>query len=226
MAWNSSHKTTSFRKLKGRRHLPALMTFAAAALVRILKLTFRVRIVDETGLLRNDRPWPVIVLLWHNRLLFASAFFPRNLRRRTAALTSASRDGQYAADFLRCFSIGAVRGSSSRGGRDALKELRKCLLAGHSVALTPDGPRGPKYELQIGPVLLAEMTGIPLVPVSVNAPARWELGGWDRTQIPKPFSRVEFVIGAPIFIHRKLTAEQRAEMRAQVEAALMAVTKD
>ncbi len=213
--------------MKKRRRLPSPVVLLIALVIRILRLTYRVKIIDRAGLMTPERPWPVILLLWHNRLLFTSCFFPKRLRRQTAALTSASRDGQYVADFLGQFQITAVRGSSSRGGREALRDMRRQLLQeNRAVAITPDGPRGPRYQLHIGPVLLAEMTKVPLVPASFNAPKRWEIRGWDRTQIPKPFSRVEFIIGEPILIDRKLTPEERETTQKNVEAALMAVTDD
>jgi hypothetical protein len=219
-------KTRKIFTFKKRRHLPWLLFTLIAIAVKVLKRTYRIKLVDPNGWLQTREPWPVIFLLWHNRLLFTSELLPLAMRKDSAALVSASRDGQYAADFLRKFGINAVRGSSSRGGREALRIMRRLLKDGKSVAITPDGPRGPKYELQIGPVLLAEMTGVPIVPASFNAPCRWQLKGWDGTQIPKPFSKLEFVIGDPITIPRKLNTESREQARQQVQNALMAITHD
>ena len=95
-----------------------------------------------------------------------------------------------------------------------------------SIVITPDGPRGPRYKVQPGAVLLAEATGVPVIPYSVNAPHRWDLKGWDRTQIPKPFSRVEVVIGHPLHVPPKLSPEGRAAACEQLLEAMMAITRD
>lgn len=198
----------------------------AAWLFRAFRHTWRVRRVDPTGIMANAKPWPIIVVLWHNRIPCLADFFPRYLQHRTAALASASRDGEAAAYVLRAFGYQAVRGSSSRGGFEALHGLRKKLEEGVTVALTVDGPRGPKYEVHPGAILLAEQTGCPIVPVALNAPHRWQMKGWDGTQIAKPFAKVDFIVGEPIYVPKELTHEQRREWCQKVREALLKITKD
>ena len=194
--------------------------------IKLLGRTYRVRVVDRAGLLPDGTPWPVILSLWHNRLLFLPDMFPVALRRRAVAVTSASRDGEYATAFLNAFHVDCVRGSSSRGGHRALRQLKRKLDEGLAAVLTIDGPRGPRYDVHPGAVLLAEMSGHPIVPISFSAPHRWELHGWDRTQIPRPFSTVELVLGEPLHVPRGLNRERRLAECDRLRDAMLAITRD
>jgi lysophospholipid acyltransferase (LPLAT)-like uncharacterized protein len=136
-----------------------------------------------------------VFCLWHNRL-FAGTYFLRG--RGIVVITSQSRDGEYIARFLKRFGFGTVRGSSTRGGVKALVEMIRLMRLGHAMAFTVDGPRGPRYEAKSGAVLLAKKTGNPLLPFTVECERFWTIGSWDRLQIPKPFTRARFEMGAPI----------------------------
>ena len=134
---------------------------------------------------------PVVVVFWHNRLFFA----PRLLRllrpnRSVVALVSASRDGALFARFVSFLGVKAVRGSSSRLGREAVHGLVQALQAGQHVAVTPDGPRGPCYEMKPGALLAARRAGSPLLLVGIQCTQCWSLRTWDRFRIPWPFARV------------------------------------
>ncbi len=203
-------------------------TYLAVGLsVWLLRRTLRVRLRDPHGVLEDASDhWPFIGVLWHNRLLVMPTIMPRSWRRRVAILASASRDGEYAAGYMRFFGYRPIRGSTSKGGVRALRVLRRHLCSGLSVGLTPDGPRGPRYQVQAGVVALSQMTGRPVVPFNLNAPRRWELRGWDRTQIPKPFSRVEFVLGRPITVPAEANEAERAEWREEVRRAMLEITED
>ena len=139
-------------------------------------------------------------------------------------MVSASRDGQYIADLIKCFGLRAARGSSSRAGMNAQLEAARALKAGCNVSFTPDGPRGPRYHMSKGPIHLASLHGTAVVPVAVNASRYWECKSWDRFQIPKPFSRLTVVIGKPIAIPADLTAEELEFYRLKVEKALNEVS--
>lgn len=135
-------------------------------------------------------PTPVTMLLWHNRL-FAVPWLAREAwaGRPVYALVSASRDGANLAKFFNYLGLLTVRGSSSRFGREALRELIAVQRAGHDIAITPDGPRGPVYQLKAGAVLAARRTGSPLILFGVQFANAWRVRSWDRFCIPKPFSR-------------------------------------
>ncbi len=211
--------------LKNRRRMPVWLAWLLAACMKLLRRTYRLSVSDPHRLLETEEPWPVVFALWHNRILFLADCFPAHMKRRAAVLISASRDGEYASTVIRRFGLGVLRGSSSRHGFRAVREMMRKLDEGVSIVLTLDGPRGPKYTVQRGAVALAATCKVPLVPVSLNAPNRWQTRSWDQTQIPKPFSRIELSIGPPLTLEGlsdpdgNLAAERLKE-------ALMAVTND
>ena len=123
-------------------------------------------------------PGPAIYCIWHNRLaLCMPAYFDyvrkRNQTPGMAAMVSASRDGGFLTGILECFNVQPVRGSSSRRGPQALLELTTWAERGYDLAITPDGPRGPRYVVQDGVMSLAQLTGLPIVPVSYHV--NWKI---------------------------------------------------
>ena len=121
---------------------------------------------------------------------------------------------------MRRFGIGSVRGSSSRRGSTALREMAAILAAGGDMAITPDGPRGPKYRLNPGVVKLAQITGAPIVPLHIAYSRYWEIRSWDAFRIPKPFARVTTTFG-PLHCVPPTTNDAAFEAeRARLEAVL------
>jgi lysophospholipid acyltransferase (LPLAT)-like uncharacterized protein len=114
-------------------------------------------------------------------------YFPGRLG---AALASASKDGEIISAFLAHFGIRAIRGSSSRGGARALVEMKRAIEDGYIMAITPDGPRGPRYSMNPGLVKLAQITGGLILPIHVTYSSYWQLKTWDGFMIPKPFAKV------------------------------------
>ena len=205
------------------------VVFLICALIRFLRLTYRIKLDDKAGLLdvaRKDETVQYVFASWHNRLAFQGPLFPRFIRRRVVALTSLSKDGRYAAWFASIFRMKVVRGSSSRGGMKAVKSILRYTRQNFHVAVTPDGPRGPRYKPQAGVIFISKACKVPLVPISVNAESRWQLGGWDKLQIPKPFSKVTVVVGEPLHVTEKLTDEQMKIEQERLEKAMLAITKD
>jgi lysophospholipid acyltransferase (LPLAT)-like uncharacterized protein len=200
-----------------RRYLPALIVF----LLRILAWTLRWRVDDRSGLMRPGVHGPLIGVFWHNRLLIVPMlhrrFFPW---RREHCLTSPSKDGAIIAGVMAHFGVGAVRGSSSRRGATALREMAEVLAGGGDMAITPDGPRGPKYALHPGAIKLAQLTGVPVMPVHITYSRYWELKSWDAFRIPKPFARVDVIFSEPIPIPADLDPEAFEAARANLEAVL------
>jgi lysophospholipid acyltransferase (LPLAT)-like uncharacterized protein len=144
---------------------------------------------------------PRIVAFWHNRQLLLPFVFRHYAKRRPvkfSMLISAHSDGRLIADTVRRLGIDSVAGSSSRGGSAASKQLVQRLKSGNHVGITPDGPRGPQYQAKQGVVRLAQMSGAAIVPVAYAADRKWTFKSWDRMFLPKPFSKVVVVIGAPI----------------------------
>jgi lysophospholipid acyltransferase (LPLAT)-like uncharacterized protein len=174
---------------------PKLAAIVGAWIVKLLCLTLRFRIHDPAGFLKLPATVRMTGIFWHNRLFIIPWFFTRYMRPRvSAALTSPSKDGEILAAFLARFGIGAVRGSSSRRGVAAMLEMKRAAEAGYDIAITPDGPRGPRYRLNPGVISLAQTAGIPVLPISVFYSRYWELKSWDAFQIPKPFALVDVTL--------------------------------
>lgn len=138
-----------------------------------------------------------ILALWHGRILPAISFFRD---RGVVAITSENFDGEWIARIMRRFGYAAARGSTSRGAKRALLQMKRDMAAGKWTAFTVDGPRGPAYRAQAGAIWLAKATGNPVVPFHIESERSWVARSWDRAQIPRPWSRVAIAIGAPLDI--------------------------
>jgi lysophospholipid acyltransferase (LPLAT)-like uncharacterized protein len=207
-----------------------LAAHAAVWIARILAATLRWSWDDRAGVVAPTHNQPVIFAIWHNRILL-SAFIYRHLtrgkaNRRLATLISASRDGGLIAYVMQLFGLIPARGSSSRRGAAALLDLVRHARSGCDIAITPDGPRGPRYQAQEGIIVLAQVTGLPIVPVAYRLSWKKVLRSWDGFQIPLPFSRCDVTFGAPLQVPRELTPDQVAALRAELESRLMAITRD
>jgi len=198
--------------------------------VRTLARSLRYRWNDRFGVLEHPPESAVIFCIWHNRIALCMeayrVFSRRHRRVGMATMASASRDGGFISAMLEQFKVQPVRGSSSRRGSQALLELITWAERGYDIALTPDGPRGPRYQVQDGLITIAQLTGLPIVPFSYHARSKVCLKSWDRFQIPLPFSRCEMNIGAPICVPRELSDEQRALLRKELETALIGLARD
>jgi lysophospholipid acyltransferase (LPLAT)-like uncharacterized protein len=138
-----------------------------------------------------------IMAFWHGRILPATYYFRR---RGIVVMTSENFDGEWIARIIERFGFGTARGSTSRGGRKALRQLTHDVAAGKPAGFTVDGPRGPARVAQPGAVWLAKATGHPVLPFHLEAGSHWTLNSWDRTQIPKPFTTVSIVVGEPFYV--------------------------
>lgn len=146
---------------------------------------------DVKAIIENPPP-PSVVILWHNRLFAAPSFFRRNfLERKLSVLISASGDGAWLAAFLQKIGMHPVRGSRYNRGPQALRELISASSNGCDIGVTPDGSRGPMYDLKPGAVSVALKTGAPIILLSFNFSRAWQLKSWDRFYVPVPFSRIE-----------------------------------
>jgi lysophospholipid acyltransferase (LPLAT)-like uncharacterized protein len=173
------------------------LAFVGSLIARALFATLRVRIDDRAGLTREPAPFPIIVTFWHNRILAITAAYMRHYprdRKGVAVLTSPSRDGEILAQLMARFRMGAIRGSSSRRGSRALRECVDWLNSGADLAVTPDGPKGPRYSLGPGLILLAQTTGARILPVHVKFSRAIALKSWDGFRIPLPFSRLDITM--------------------------------
>jgi lysophospholipid acyltransferase (LPLAT)-like uncharacterized protein len=189
-------------------------------LFQVLGRTCRVDVVrgrehlDE--LLRAPRP--VLLSFWHNRTFLGAHFVFEGLHRRGLEITllaSQSRDGELVTRTFRRWGIHTVRGSASRGGREAMRSLYRAVSRhGRSPIMIPDGPRGPVYEFKVGVAVLAQMSKAPILPMGFAVRKSWRIKSWDRMIVPWPFSRITLTVGAPQTVARDLSAaELEAERR-------------
>ena len=219
-----SGKNQEKLKIEGR-----LARWLVAFGFRLLQLwgrTLRYEIDDRAGIVGKSATKNYIGALWHNRLLVfplvLRRFFPQ---RHGAALISASRDGDLLADAVQRFGYDVVRGSSSRLGASAILQLGEVLASHGDVVITPDGPRGPAYELGPGIIFLAQKTGALVVPVNMEYSGCWRIKSWDRFIVPRPFARVCVIIGAPHHVRSTSTPEEFEAERLRVQKAMMALVE-
>jgi len=196
---------------------------------RLLQLwarTLRFEIEDRAGVVGRPVTENYIGALWHNRLLVFPFVLRRFLpQRHGAALISASRDGDLIADVVQRFGYDVIRGSSSRLGTSALLHLTGVLMSGSDVVITPDGPRGPAYELGPGIIFLAQKSGAAVVPMNLEYSHCWRLGSWDRFIVPRPFAKVRVLINRPYRVTATTTPEEFESERVSLQNAMMALVE-
>ena len=195
-------------------------------LLQVWARTLRYEIDDRANFFGKPITGNYIAALWHNRLLLISfvlkKFFPD---RPGAGLISASRDGDLIADATQRFGFDVVRGSSSRMGASALLELSEILASGRDVLLTPDGPRGPVYELGQGIIFLAQKTGARVVPVNMEYSSCWRVKSWDRFIIPRPFAKVRVILGLPHQVRSTSTPQEFENERLRLQNVMMSLVE-
>ncbi len=158
-----------------------------------------------------------IFTFWHT-CIFSATWFWR--KRGIVVMSSQSRDAEYTSRFIRRFGYGATRGSSTRGGMQAMREMSECLRSGIDVAFTIDGPRGPAYVAKPGAVTLARHTGQAIFPFHIAARHPVELSSWDRLQIPLPFTRAATFVAEPIYVARDASKDEIAEKQSELQSSL------
>jgi lysophospholipid acyltransferase (LPLAT)-like uncharacterized protein len=159
--------------------------------MRLWAGTLRIEASASDLALMRDTSTPTVLLFWHNRLFMAAEVYRRFRRPKpTFGLVSTSKDGAWLAAFFQLSGLGSVRGSSSRRGREAVLNLAVKLAEGNDVAVTPDGPRGPKYSFKPGPAMLIGRTGSRALLFGTSFASAWRLGSWDGFFLPRPFSKV------------------------------------
>jgi len=181
--------------------------------LRFTGATTRIRIANAADGRR------VIYASWHSQL----ALMLYVLRDRGIfALVSRSKDGEYVARILRSFGFNTVRGSTSRGAAQSVMELVERGRQGFPLAITPDGPRGPKHKVQQGVVYMSQKTGMEILPVGVGLSRKIVFNSWDNFELPLPFGKAAVVYGEPI----KVSENDRLEAKAaELEEALNALNE-
>ena len=195
-------------------------------LYRLWARTLRLQVEDPHDVVGFVRNQPVIFAIWHNRLLMLPRVFdPCFPTRQSFGLISASRDGDLIATFIERSGYGTIRGSSSRKGMLALRQLVDTLAAGSNVLLTPDGPRGPVYQASQGVIFLAQKSGAPIVPIHMEYTSCWRLKSWDRFVVPRPFAKLRAIFGSPVRIAPVEDPVQFEAARLRLQNAMMSLVE-
>lgn len=198
--------------------------FAGRTMLNALFATVRYREHNGAWVAERMRAGkPIVFLLWHGRLL-PLAHYHRG--RHYVTMISQSADGEYIAQIVQGWDYGVVRGSSSRGGTTGLRELIRHLRAGRSLAITPDGPRGPFQRMKPGALLAAQLTDTPVLPLAAGIDRAWSFGKWDRFLVPRPLARVSIRYDEPFSVPRETDAEGLEQISAATETALNRVTAE
>jgi lysophospholipid acyltransferase (LPLAT)-like uncharacterized protein len=177
---------------------PSAVRVLAAPLMRVLASSWRMRLVhEERWRAIHEAGRSHVFLLWHEAIL---PLLWQHRRQGVAIVVSEAREGRYLADFAISLGYRALPGSSTRGGARALLAAVRELRAGHAVAFTPDGPRGPRRELKPGVVAAAQRGDALIVPIHAGTDRAWRLHSWDRLMIPKPLARVWVTYGHPFAV--------------------------
>ena len=201
----------------GQRLAIPLITWAGFLAVRLIGPTLRLAVSFEEGGPAGMSERPMILAFWHD-CIFPAIYVWRDLQIRV--MSSDSFDGEYTGRIIRKFGFVKVRGSSSHGAVRGMLGMRREIEQGATVAFTIDGPRGPRYVAKPGPVVLARATGAPMVAFHIALENAWALNTWDRSLIPKPFSRALMRVSRQIAVPGSATDKDRERFHAELQAAL------
>ena len=205
--------------------LTKLAAWVGITLTRLLLRTCRIKVYAEADGRIGFQPNPekfYVYCMWHDTVLI-SIFCGQ--MRPVSALVSRHQDGSFLAEGLKILGIDPVRGSSSRGGGKALRELMTAMKRSH-LAITPDGPRGPHHEMKNGAVYIASQTKSEIVSLGCACPRSWRFkGSWTDMVIPKPFSKIYFFATNPVRVPSGLTREGVEQYRLQIQGELDRATE-
>lgn len=204
--------------LKRLLNLP-IFPYIGLVVIKIISWTYKIRVINpdiEKGILKRGHI--PIYASWHQRFFPGIVFFAT--RKPISIMISRSRDGELISKIVNVLGWYPVRGSSSKGGGQALRDIKKLVRKGYKIAHIVDGPRGPLGVVKPGLLVIAQASGMPIVPAITSAEKKWVFNSWDRFMVPKPFSRVIIRFSDEIIIPRKLQQSDFEEKRASIENTL------
>ncbi len=189
----------------------------------VLRTTLRIRHVNNEAVDRlRQEGQNIIACFWHGRLL-AMPFAYKG--QRLKVLISRHADGEFIARVIGYFGMGTVRGSYRKGTVSSIREMIAELAEGTDIAITPDGPKGPRHKVKEGIIELARLTRRPIVPVTYGASKKKLFDSWDRFLLPYPFSKIVYVWGDPIYVSRETRGDGLERERQRLERELIALTE-
>ena len=197
--------------------LPRIVWAYLHLIVRTSKLTVHGSVYPDELIEQRSG---VIYAFWHNRQIILPVI---RKNEPIHCLISSSRDGEYVARVAGLFGKNAIRGSTTRGGFEAMKQIMRVLESGGTAAITPDGPLGPALEVKPGVIQLSRAMGTPIVPIAFDASKKKVFASWDEFNLPYPFSKIAIVFGKPLIIDESETIEGACS---RLKIALDEVTKE
>ena len=190
------------------------------ALCKTLRVSYKnKKVIDDLRKKKQN----YVLAFWHGTMLLPW-FLHRN--GGFAALTSKSKDGDLLAKQLKHWKYKVVRGSSSKGGDVALGIMVDHAKNGYSIAITPDGPRGPEHKFKAGAVIAAKKSGVPVVLMGVGIKSKKKLKSWDKFQIPNPFSIVKVIYSDPAYVDANLSYDETSKVIGECEVKLNELCKE
>lgn len=203
--------------------IPALAYF----LIKHISKTLRFELINAEPVIEGKQKGQnYIFAFWHNQFFVMPYFYQLKLSRFSiSVLTSLSRDGEYISRVIEKFGFKAIRGSTARGGEIAIRLLLRQLQEGNDIAVTPDGPRGPRNQVKPGIITLAQLSGCSIIPVGYKVLHKKVLNTWDKFIIPYPFSPGKFIVGNPISIPRDISDTQKEEARIKLQELLLGISE-
>lgn len=202
-----------------------LFPYAGILLVKMISMTYRLRLVDsenESKVL--DRDGSIIYASWHQRFFPGISFFAT--RKPISIMISQSKDGEFIARIVDMLGWKSVRGSSTRGGLEALNELKRLATSGYKIGHIVDGPTGPPSVIKPGLLRIAQVSGQAVVPTITSGEKKWVFNSWDKFMVPKPFSRVMIRFGDAIYVEPDLDEAAFEEKRLLIENSMRDLYED
>ncbi len=182
-------------------------------LIKLLISTLRIQINNESAHSKK-----AVFIFWHSQMLAGWSLFKD---KKSCALVSQSKDGEILSALLKKWNYKVCRGSSSKGGKEALSELIVSANEGCSIVITPDGPRGPARQIKNGALIIANECSIPIIPVKIKYAYKKILSrSWDKFEIPYPFTKCEVTFGREFFYNEYLDGEKLTEFKKNLAAEL------
>jgi len=202
----------------------SLLAWLLSLFIRFVFLTCRkIFIIDPAAepLMRGEKNG--IFAFWHGRMMMCPTVEPPG--RKMHVLISFHRDGILISKVISHFGEATIAGSSSKGGTAAVKEIMRALKKGDNISITPDGPRGPIQEVQMGIVTVAKLSGKAVLPVTFSASKNKRTRSWDRFMVALPFGKIVFCVGAPILVSRDADDAAMEQARLEIEMAMNRVVE-
>lgn len=184
------------KRILNSRVMHFVLSLIMSLIMRLVYVTCRKeKRIPDASLPYTTGAKPAVFCFWHGRMIMQPFMKPKN--RTMSVLISHHNDGALITATMLWFGIGSVRGSKKLGGAQALRALLEVTARGGNIAITPDGPRGPFQQAADGAAFVAVNTGYPLVSISFSASRYWRFKSWDKFMMPKPFSRLVYVVSQP-----------------------------